>query len=430
MYIATIKERDNLDRKIDISVHSEIGKLNVVIIHPPGPEVESMIPDNVERALYSDILNLSVASNEYLQFEQVLNKVSNVLKVKDLFLDILQLSKVKKDIIKKISACESVPESEIVLNNLSNEEIARQLIEGVILIKDNLTKFLDKNRYSLRPLHNFFFTRDSAVAIGNDMLISKMANQVRMREATIMQTIFQNLQLFKKNDIFSLNLDLINNSEVKIEGGDVIVLRKDILLIGLGQRTSSQGIDHLINKLKKKDGKFSIIIQELPESPESFIHLDMVFTMLDYDKCMIYKPLIIDSHRYSTYHLEIDNHKVTKIREEDNILHILKSLGMDLKPLICGGNNDIYVQQREQWHSGANFLAFAPGKVIGYARNSYTIEELNKNGFEVIKADDIINNKMDLNNYNKCVVTIKGAELARGGGGARCMTMPIQRENI
>ena len=147
MYISTIKERDNLDRKIDISVHSEIGKLNVVITHSPGPEVESMIPDNVERALYSDILNLSVASNEYLQFEQVLNKVSKVLKVKDLFLDILQLSKVKKDIIKKISACESVPESEIILNNLSNEEIVRQLIEGVILIKDNLTKFLDKNRY-------------------------------------------------------------------------------------------------------------------------------------------------------------------------------------------------------------------------------------------------------------------------------------------
>ena len=97
---------------------------------------------------------------------------------------------------------------------------------------------------------------------------------------------------------------------------------------------------------------------------------------------------------------------------------------------MCGGTKDLWVQEREQWHSGANFLALAPGKIIGYGRNIYTIDELNKNGFEVIKARNIMNDKIDLKKINKYVVTIEGSELSRGGGGARCMTMPVRRKPV
>jgi len=115
---------------------------------------------------------------------------------------------------------------------------------------------------------------------------------------------------------------------------------------------------------------------------------------------------------------------------EENMVSALKNLGMDLKPVFCGGKKDLWTQEREQWHSGANFFAIGPGKVIGYERNTSTIEELNKNGFEVIKANDTIKGKVDPNNYKKYVITIEGSELPRGGGGARCMTMPIRRKPV
>jgi arginine deiminase len=121
---------------------------------------------------------------------------------------------------------------------------------------------------------------------------------------------------------------------------------------------------------------------------------------------------------------------VTKIEEVANIPTALKNLGMDLKPIFCGGNNDSWVQEREQWHSGANFFAFEPGKIIGYERNTHTIEALNNNGYDILKATDIIAGKTSIKDYKNCVVQIAGSELARGGGGARCMTMPIRRSEV
>jgi arginine deiminase len=155
----------------------------------------------------------------------------------------------------------------------------------------------------------------------------------------------------------------------------------------------------------------------------------MAFTFLDKDLCMIYEPLIVHNSRFLTIHIAIDNGRV-KITEEPTIMHALKKLGMDLRSINCGGNKDVVFQEREQWHSGANFFALEPGKIIGYGRNQHTIEELNNNGFDVIRAKDIIRGKESVYNHNKCVVTIEGSELSRGGGGCRCMTMPVRRSTI
>lgn len=415
--------------KFELNVTSEIGQLEGVILHTPGLELENMTPMNAKRALYSDILNLAIANDEYLQFKGVLDKVTKTFQVKDLLKDILSNDKVKHNLITKICKNEGILNIQEELLSLNRDELARQIFEGVVIKVDNLSKFLSKERYSLQPLHNFFYTRDAAITIGHNVLIGNMANRVREREALIMEAIFDYHPFFNTKTISSLRKKDLDPA-ITIEGGDILVAREDVLLIGIGARTTTQGVDFIIDHFKEMNEKMHIIVQELPHEPESFIHLDMVFTFLDYDKCMIYEPVIKKYNKYQTVHIYIEDGKVVKIKEEENLISALKKLGIDLNPITCGANEDEWTQQREQWHSGANFFAFAPGKVIGYGRNLNTIDELNKNGFEVIKAIDVINNNVDLDTINRAVVTIEGAELPRGGGGARCMTMPVKRQNV
>lgn len=411
-----------------VKVNSEIGDLEAVIVHSMGSEVENMTPENAERALYSDILNLSVAREEYSQLLGVLQKISKVFEIKELLQGVLHKDTVRNLLIEKVCAKKTNPALRYYLCSLDDKELARQLIEGVVLERDNLTRFLSKQRFAVRPLHNFFFTRDAAVSVYDEVLVAKMASNVRDREAQIMEAIFDNDPIFNTRTFNANNSSLSN--KVSIEGGDILIGRDDLLVIGVSARTSSQGVDYIIERFKEaKKEKQHIIVQELPNDRESFIHLDMVFTFLNKDEVMVYEPVIMQPNRFRTIHILIENGKV-KISEEKNILECLKKIGMNVKPIYCGGTADLWTQEREQWHSGANFFAIGPGKVIGYGRNIYTIEEMNKNGYEVIRAKDIIRNRVDLKDYSKFVVTIEGSELSRGGGGARCMTMPIRRKEV
>ena len=427
-----------MSKIVEVNVQSEIGKLNGVILHTPGEEVENMTPENAERALYSDILNLSIARKEYKQLSEVLGKITKTYQVKDLLTNILKDDAIKLEVLNRIEKIEPfiaevTPKGSIKDQLLDEdaENLARLLIEGVEMKRDTLTKFLNKDWYDLRPLHNFFFTRDASMSMYNEVLIGKMANAVRDREAIIMQSIFDFTPGFNTK---TLNLATTPDPhrKITIEGGDVQIAREDILVIGNGVRTSTRAIDALMyNFINRNEDKVQhILVQELPHSPESFIHLDMVFTFLDKDKCMVYEPLIMSPGNYQTVHIKIQHGKLVSIRREKTLLHALKKLGMDLEPVYCGGEDETWNMEREQWHSGANFFCVAPGKVLGYARNNYTVEAMNNAGFEIIRANDVISNKVDLNKYEKYMITIEGSELPRGGGGARCMTMPINRDAV
>ena len=423
---------------VEVNVQSEIGKLNGVILHTPGEEVENMTPENAERALYSDIINLSIAREEYKQISGVLSKITKTYQVKELLCHILQDDAVKTEVINRIERIEPCIGEKSPSGSLKEqllecpaEDLSRLLIEGVEMTKDNLTKFLSKDWYALRPMHNFFFTRDASMSVYNEVLIGRMANSIRDRESVIMQSIFDFTPEFKTTTLTIPTEGESAPRQRHIEGGDVLIARDDILLIGNGARTSTQAIDMLIYEFmnRRSEKAQHIIVQQLPLAPESFIHLDMVFTLLDRDKCMVFAPLILNPGNYQTVHIKIQHGKLQSIRSEKNLLSALKKLGMDLEPVLCGGTDD-WNQEREQWHSGANFFAVGPGQVLGYARNTHTMEAMNNAGFEILKANDVLTDKVRLADYQKYVITIEGSELPRGGGGARCMTMPVNRDNL
>ena len=412
-----------MDNKVRL--YSEIGKLNAVLLHRPGIEIERMTPENAHEALYSDILNKRIVDGEYANFEGVLSKWTKTYQVVELLAEVLKNENVKKNLVE--SSCRLDDCGFLCDELMSHDEptLARELVEGFEYRCGVDPKKYENERYILKPLYNLFFTRDAASSMYDMLLMNTMSFKVRMRENIIYRAIFENY----------FGCESINAGEwdaaARTEGGDVLIARDDTLFIGNGVRTNKKGIEFLAEYFKTRKPRFNILVQELPETPESFIHLDMVFTFLDKDRCMMYEPIIAKNAKYShlqTTHIEIDNGKIT-YHKKTNFLQGAKDLGFDLNPIVCGGD-DAWTQQREQWHSGANFFALGEGKVIGYERNWKTIEALDKAGFAVLKAADVCKGTVDMHKYEKFVVTFAGSELPRGGGGARCMTMPINREDV
>lgn len=420
-----------MDEKLAFAVDSEVGRLEAVVVHRPGREVANMTPETVERSLYGDILNLPAALAEYDELLGVLRCRARVLEVGDLLADILAEPVVAEPLVRRLCAVAGVPGVAGELLGLPAADLVRLLIEGVPLRKDNLSRFLSRERYSLPPLHNLFFMRDTGMVIGRHALTGNMASPVRGLEALLVEAVFRHHRRLATRPVNLRNLgaDARGGGDglVAIEGGDVLVAAPGVLVVGMGARTTREAIDRLVEHFRREGATQHIVVQQLPPSPESFIHLDMVFTMLDRDCCLAYEPVIRQRHHFDTVHIHIEGGRVVTIEEEDDVPTALSRLGLELEVLACGGRADRWVQEREQWHSGANFLALGPGQVVGYGRNEATLEELARAGFAVIPARAVIDGSVDLDRAGRCVVTIASAELARGGGGCRCLTLPVRR---
>ncbi len=406
-----------------VGVHSEIGELETVILHAPGSEIELMSPEDTHEALYSDILNMDVAQAEHVHLSGVLSKITNVLFVKDLLADVVKIPEARKKIIERICEFEQIRGLQNFLESRNEEQLQKHIIEG---IRYSELQIKSEQRFAHKPLYNLFFTRDASITVNNRILIADMSHPIRQVETVVMEALYAYHPAFAKVETFSLKQQ---NRAATIEGGDLHIIREDLFLLGIHPRTNVAGVQAFIEAQSKILPKFQLITFELPTDPASFIHLDMVFTLLNHDECMMYAPLILSNPKFHTLRTVVDGQSV-RYHDEPNLLTALKHAGLELNPIHCGGTKEEIAPAREQWHSGANFFSLAPGKIIGYGRNKHTIEALNNAGYNVVPSTEIINGKVDFFKEKKVVITIPGSELSRGGGGCRCMTMPIKRKKI
>ncbi|MDD2482599.1 MAG: arginine deiminase [Lutispora sp.] len=410
---------DDINRGF-LNVTSEIGKLKAVLLHKPGKELERLTPEYLRQLLFDDIPWLKQMRIEHDEFADVLRKRgTQVLYVEDLLAETLKNKEIKESFIHDLlKQCKiDNPElHQILFENLDNrnpEELVEVAIGGLqkkeIEVADreySLTDYVDA-QYPLyiNPLPNLYFMRDPAAVMGNGISINSMHTDARRREPMLIKYIYDNHPLFNKA-VSPLWYDYtIPHS---MEGGDMLVLSKEVVAIGCSERTSAQGIEILARNLFSGMKELrEVVVVRIPPL-RAFMHLDTVFTMIDYDKFTIY-PGIQD--RVEVYRLvRGKNNGITVIPEDDLVDTLRKTLKIPTIKLLESGGGDAVTAAREQWNDSTNTLAIAPGVVVTYSRNEASNEVLRQNGIEVVEID--------------------GSELVRGRGGPRCMSMPLVRENI
>ena len=397
---------------------SEIGKLNKVLLHRPGKELEKLTPNNFERLLFDDIPYLKVAQEEHDRFAEVLKENGvEVCYYQQETAKALADIEIRRNFVNEFvnmtkDFSESIREAVVeFLMAKEPEDLVATCIAGVFSdeIKASAGSLFDivksEDVFALDPMPNLYFTRDPGACVGNGINIHHMSTPARRRESLLLE------YMTKYNRDFALEdtpMWYEIGGKYSIEGGDVLVLSKEIVAIGFSQRTTLAGIECFAENLLKNSEFKKVLVFDIPKC-RAFMHLDTVFTMVDYDKFTIHPEI---EGPLGVYEITLGSDGQLKYNammdELANILALeLKLPAVDL--IRCGGG-DLIAAQREQWNDGSNTLCIAPGTVVTYERNYVTNDLLDKRGIKVL--------------------SIPSAELSRGRGGPRCMSCPVNRDDL
>ncbi|MBX7225902.1 MAG: hypothetical protein K1X55_07715 [Chitinophagales bacterium] len=410
-----------------VQVYSETDTLRQVVIHQPDYGIEQVTPDIAEELLYDDIVYLPKMVKEHKVFTNNLRTFlgdEGVLEFNDLLEHVITIDGVKDQLLFNIEKLENAkPEVMRILEGLNHIDLADTLISGM---------HPETEETLMHPIPNLVFTRDIGVAIHDHFLICKANKKARFRENILAKAVFNHHPIFEPTAHTGKVIDFVEwenfdpKNDISIEGGDVMMLQKGHLFVGLSERTSHKAIDRLREILFSKNVIDTLTIVKIP-AKRYCMHLDTIFTMVDRNVCIGFEPLVFKPNFDVVVEQYVRNGANQRF---DSLKTCLQHLIPDIQTIPCGGGIFPFAE-REQWTDGSNLVALKAGVVYGYERNEYTAEALEKAGFEVWAASGLTKEFKDdaaaMEKMECTFITIPSAELSRARGGPHCMTMPVSR---